>query len=148
MRNRIVAIACGIMLAVVGLPAVPAAAQSGITCANLYAADRPQPGDPDVLARACISWNDLPDGNNWTLHQHRIWNPPGGVNYTLNVSMFTNTGALNGGAVLDSGETLLKWPESVGRYTAKFAVLVQGYSSTPYCIYLIPRGYNIEHHNC
>jgi hypothetical protein len=148
MRNRIVAVACGIILAVVALPAVPAAAAPPTTCANLYEADGPQPGGPDVLARACISWSDSPDGNSWTLYEHRIWNPPGGVNYTLNVFMFRNTGAKAGGAVLESGETLFKQPNSVGPYTAKFAVLVQGYSATPYCIYLIPRDYNIEHHNC
>jgi len=148
MRNRIVAIVCGLMLAVVGLPAVPAAAASGRTCASLYAPDGPQPGGPNILAHACIVWDDTAAGDNWTLNEHRIWNPPGGVNYTLNVFMFRNTGAAAGGAVLYSDDSLVKSPGSVGRYTAKFAVLVQGYSSVPYCIYLVPGDYNIEHHNC
>jgi hypothetical protein len=146
MRNRIVAIACGIMLAVVGLPAAPAVAATR-TCANLYTADAGQPGAPNILAHACIIWTDLP-GDNWKLHEHRIWNPPGGVNYTLIVSMFRNTGAFAGNAELHSDDSLVRQPGSVGRYTAKFDVLVLSYSSTPFCIYLIPNDYNIEHHNC
>jgi hypothetical protein len=148
MRMRIAAVACGIVLAVIGAPAAPAAAATGTTCVNLYTSSQPAPGNEYVIARACVTWNDAPSGNNWKQTEQRIWNPPGGVNYNLTVHMYANTGGTNKADDLASGESLVSGDDFTGQYTAKFNVLVYNYSSVPFCIYLIPNGSNIEHHAC
>src|SRR5687768_15728562 len=148
MRMGITAIACGLVLAVVGVPAAPAAAATGITCVNLYTGSQPAPGNEYVIARACVTWNDAPSGNKWTQTEQRIWNPPGGVNYTLLATMYANTGAFNKNRELGSNRSLVSGDDFTGQYTAKFNVLVYTYSSVPFCIYLIPNGSNIEHHAC
>jgi hypothetical protein len=148
MRNRIAAAIGGIVLAVAGWPAAPASAAAGTTCANLYTATD-FPDNNDVIARACITWNDAPSGSRWTMSEQRIWNPPGGVNYAFFVDLYDNTGRFNGfNGNLTSGQTKIGDHSSVGQLTAKFDLLVDNYSSTPFCIYLVPGGSNIEHHGC
>ena len=147
MRNRIAAVVCGILLAVLGAPAVPAFAATGTTCVNFYTGSQPEPGDQYVIARSCITWDDAPAGSAWTLKEHRIWNPPGGVNYTFDALMWTNAGICCARGTLSSGQTLVKTPSTVGTFTAKFELWVHGYGG-PYCIYLIPGGSNIENRRC
>lgn len=150
MRTRIVAIACGIMLAVVGGPIVPASAASrtGTTCVNFYTANAPQPSNEYVIARACISWNDAPDGSKWTQTEQRIWNPPGGVNYDFLATMITNTGMCCISGVLHSGGSHVNPDKYVGKLTSKFEIWVHNYSDVPFCIYMVPTAWNIEHHEC
>ncbi|WP_250038240.1 hypothetical protein [Paractinoplanes maris] len=147
MRKHICAVVVGI-LAVLGAPAVPAFAATSTTCVNLYGPDGPQPGGPDIFARACITWDDAPAGNAWTLKENRIWNPPGGGTNTILAYMYTNTGRENGHQQLTTGQTLYRTTNVVGVNTAKFEVWVDDYPSRPWCIYLIPRGSNIERRIC
>jgi len=150
MRNRIIAVTCGIILALVGLPALPAqAATTGTTCANATM-DSPTPALA-VLAHACISWKDAPDGTKWTMTDQRIWNPPSAPNYPILEKMWDNTGHRSCSTYLTSDQTQIcpLWNDPVvGAYTAKFEVLVEAVSSIPWCIYLIPRDYNVAHHAC
>ena len=148
MRNRIAAVAGGIVLAVAGLPATPALAAAGTTCVNLYTAGQSSPGNDDVIARACITWNDAPSGSSWTMSEQRVWNPPGGVNYQFFADLHDNAGRFNGSAVLNSGQTRVGNHSSVGALTAKTELDLYTYSSVPFCIYLVPGGSNIEHHAC
>lgn len=147
MRIRIAAVVCGIALSVIGVPAAPAAAATGTTCANLYVPTLP-PVNNTVYARACVTWNDAPSGNRWTQTEQRIWNPPGGVNNNILVTMYDNTGDFNKSTLLYPGGTLVSTSRSVGQSTAKFYVLVHDHSDVPYCMYLTPGGANIEHHDC
>src|SRR4051812_12150633 len=126
MRYRIIAVSCGIILAVAGFPALPAQAGTGTTCANLTI-DSPTP-TLNVLAHGCINWNDAPAGNNWTLTDQRIWNPPSAPNYDIFEKMFDNTGRKTCSQYLTSDETQICpfWSgPTVGPYTAKFEVLVE-----------------------
>src|SRR4029453_963555 len=104
----------------------------------------------NILAHACIRWNDAPAGNRWTLTDQRIWNPPGAPNYPVLEAMWNNTGRRTCSTYLTSDETQA-CPRGVGDagvYTAKFEVLVEDVSRIPWCVYLIPRGSNVEHHAC
>ena len=94
MRKRIALIVCGLVLAVVGVPAAPAFADSGVTCANV--ADYGETPEPIIIARTCIAWDDLPAGDKWTLHQSKIWNPPAAPNLYFDVYFYYNTGASGG----------------------------------------------------
>lgn len=79
----------------------------------------------------------------------RVWNPPGGVNYTVRADLYDNAGHFNGSDnALTSGRTGIGDHASVGQLTAKFDLLIVSYSSIPFCIYPIPGGSNIEHHGC
>jgi hypothetical protein len=64
------------------------------------------------------------------------------------VTMYDNTGNYNKSTLLEPGETLVSSDRTVGGNTAKFSVLVHDHSDVPYCMYLIPSGANIEHHDC
>ena len=82
------------------------------------------------------------------MSEQRVWNPPGGVNYPFLVSLYDNAGRSNGSGQLTSGQTKIGSHSSVGSLTAKSQLTVSNYSTTPFCIYLVPGGSNIEHHAC
>lgn len=153
MRHRIAVVLGGIVLAVVGVPATPAAAATGTNCVNLYTANQNQPGNQHVIARACISWKDTPTDDKWTLTDQRIWNPPGGVNYEFFVELDDNANRANGSDVLESGGTRIGNREtSVGRSAATFGLEVYTHSPKHFCISMVPSGHsivaNVEPHNC
>lgn len=147
-RRRILASTAGALLSLAVIPAAPAWAVPPRTCANIEL-DSPTP-TPVVLAHACITWNDAPAGRRWTLTDQRIWNPPSAPNYDILVGMMNNVGTRTCSGHLTSDKTL-ECPRGVGDagpYTAKFDVLVESVSPVPWCIYLVPRSSNVEHHSC
>ena len=145
MRKRIAVIVCGLVLAVVGVPAAPAFADSGVTCANV--ADYGETPEPIIIARTCIAWDDLPAGDKWTLHQSKIWNPPAAPNLYFDVYFYYNTGASGGTEGVANNRTRIRNPGSVGQYTAKFTIIVANPADV-WCMYMVPRRHHVEHTNC
>jgi hypothetical protein len=145
MRNRIAIILCSLALIVAGAPAAPAHA-APMTCGNIN--EYRETPEPIIIARTCITWNYAPAGNKWTLHNSRIWNPPGAPSLRLYVNFFYNhSGRSADTTEVLNNETAIRYPGTVGPYTAKFEVWVQR-SNIPYCMYMVPGSYHQEHHAC
>jgi hypothetical protein len=146
MRKRIAVVVCGLVLAVIGVPAAPALAISGVTCGNLVEYD--ETPEPIILARTCIAWNDLPSGNRWTLYQSKAWKPPGAPFLDIHVTFVYNDGRVGDTEELRYNETAIRKPNSVGPYTAKFEIWVTHLSGISYCMFMVPGSYHQQHENC
>ncbi|WP_229070619.1 hypothetical protein [Actinoplanes sp. DH11] len=148
------AIAFGVLVGAVVVPAGSASAATGQTCANSTLSDG------SVVARACINWeNPSTVGSGpgrWDAGEPRVWNPPGNATQLPVYAIFKPFGFTSHyrytDAIADGNTWLLppnadvRWWVSMEGRTVRFEIASS--SGHTQCVYLVPGSSNVTNGKC